>query len=193
MSDDFQNARFQRAAYESSVVSERLVLERSKNETAALNRNLREFDAKTRKRKIRNYALIGVGSFAVGAVLSVAAFQSLGLLTLPEISYRKPEVKAQAAATPTPSSVSAVAAVPAITQATPTTPKDEPIKIVTSTPDAVVPTSTTTTVDVKKSVFQVSPVKQVAAPAAKPKTNSAIQITPNAQAKPAIIPPTKDR
>lgn len=195
MNDDLQAARLNRSAHESSVVNARLALERSKNETAALNRNLRQFDATTRKRKLRNYALIGAGSFAVGALLSTVAFQSLGMLTFPEISFQQPTSKAKVTA-PVPAQATVPTA--SSTTASPPTPpiaaKEDAIKIVVSAtgvaaqPVAAAPI----VVDVKKSVFQASPAKPQAAPAVKPKTDSPIQITPNAQAKPVTITATKD-
>lgn len=193
MNDDLQAARLNRSEHESSVVNARLALERSKNETAALNRNLRQFDATTRKRKLRNYALIGAGSFAVGALLSTAAFQSLGMLTFPEISFQQPTSKAKVTA-PVPATVPTVSSTTASPPTPPIAAKEDAIKIVApativaAQPVAAAPI----VVDVKKSVFQASPVKPQTAPAAKPKTDAPIQITPNAQVKPATITAIKD-
>jgi hypothetical protein len=166
-----------------------LALERSRKETAALNRNLRQFDATTRKRKLRNYALIGAGSFAVGALLSTAAFQSLGMLTFPEISFQQPTSKAKVTApVPVPATVPTVSSTTASPATPPIAAKEDAIKIVAPATSVAAPI----VVDVKKSVFQTSPAKPQAAPAAKPKTDAPIQITPNAQVKPATITATKD-
>lgn len=199
MNDDLQAARLNRSAHESSVVNARLALERSKNETAALNRNLRQFDATTRKRKLRNYALIGAGSFAVGALLSTAAFQSLGMLTVPEISFQQPTTKAKVTE-PVPVQAQAQTTVPtaANTATNPPAPpiaaKDDPIKIIApSTGAGAQPVNAVpVVVDVKKSVFQASTAKPQATPAAKPKAEKPIQITPNSQAKQATTTPTKE-
>lgn len=199
MSDDLQAARLLRSAQESSVVNARLALERSKNENAARNRNLRQFDATTQKRKLRNYALIGIGSVAVGALLSTVIFQSLGMLTFPEISFQQPSTKAKVTA-PVPAQAQAQTTVPtaANTAANPPTPavaaKDDPIKIIApSTGAGTQPVSAApVVVDVKKSVFQASTAKPQATPAAKPKAEKPIQITPNSQAKPATTASTKE-
>ena len=137
--------------------------------------------------------MIGIGGFAVGALLSTAAFQSFGMLTFPEISFQQPTSKAKVTA-PAPATVPTVSSTTASPPTPPIAAKEDAIKIVVpATGAATQPVAAAPiVVDVKKSVFQASPAKPQALPAAKTKTDAAIQITPNAQVKPTTITATKD-